>query len=110
VAVRVRPVAPSFWRVGRVGRRHLPAKKAVSAKTGAHWFESNTLRQILKRIDMLKPTANYKMSSQTKAGLALGKFKDAHARGSWKRAMIQAELTAAIQPRREKAKRESAGE
>jgi hypothetical protein len=50
------------------------------------------------------------MSSQTKAGLALGKFKDAHARGSWKRAMIQAELTAAIQPRREKSKRESAGE
>ena len=42
------------------------------------------------------------MSSQTKAGLALHKFKDAHQRGMWKRAMIQAELTAAIQPRREK--------
>ncbi len=59
---------------------------------------------------MLKPTANYKMSKQTKASLALDKFKDTHARGAWKRAMIQAELSEAIQPRREKGKRESAGE
>jgi protein involved in temperature-dependent protein secretion len=55
---------------------------------------------------MLRPTANYKMSKPTKTGLALHKFKDAHARGAWKRAMIQAELSAAIQPKREKGKRE----
>jgi hypothetical protein len=50
----------------------------------------------------MKPTANYKMSKQTKTSLALGKFKDAHARGQWKRAMIEAELSAAVQPKREK--------
>lgn len=55
---------------------------------------------------MLKPTANYRMSKQTKASLALSKFKDAHARGAWKRSMIQAELAAAIQPKREKVRRE----
>jgi len=59
---------------------------------------------------MLRPTANYKMSKPTKTGLALHKFKDAHSRGAWKRAMIQAELSAAIQPKREKSRREPAGE
>lgn len=54
---------------------------------------------------MLKPTANYKMSKPTKTGLALHKFKNAHDRNAWKRAMIQAELSAAIQPKREKIKR-----
>jgi hypothetical protein len=54
---------------------------------------------------MLKPGSNYKMSKQTKASLALGHFKDAHARGAWKRAMIEAELTAAQQPRREKGRK-----
>jgi hypothetical protein len=53
----------------------------------------------------MKATANYKMSSATKTGLALGKFKDAHHRGQWKRAMIDAELSAAVQPRREKTNR-----
>lgn len=42
----------------------------------------------------MKPDKNYRMSSTTKAMLALGKFKDAHQRGQWKRAMIDAELTA----------------
>ncbi len=55
---------------------------------------------------MLKPTANYRMSKTTKASLALGSFKDAHARSAWKRSMIQAELSAAIQPKREKVRRE----
>ncbi len=55
---------------------------------------------------MLKPTANYRMSKQTKASLALGKFRDEHDRGAWKRSMIQAELAAAIQPKREKVRRE----
>lgn len=56
---------------------------------------------------MLKPTANYRMSKTTKASLALSHFKDEHARGAWKRSMIQAELSAAIQPKREKVRRES---
>ncbi len=56
---------------------------------------------------MLKPGPNYRMSSLTKASLALSKFKDAHARGQWKRAMVQAELAAAIQPKREKSQRNS---
>ena len=32
------------------------------------------------------------MKASTKAMLALGKFKDAHDRGQWKRAMIGAQL------------------
>ena len=59
---------------------------------------------------MLKPTANYRMSAQTKRTLALGKFRSAEDRNSWKRAMIQAELAAAIQPKREKNRRESSAE
>jgi hypothetical protein len=45
---------------------------------------------------MLKPTSNYKMSSTLKASLALGKFTDAHQRGAWKRACIDAELASKI--------------
>lgn len=59
---------------------------------------------------MLKPGPNYKMSSRLKTCLALGKFKDSHSRGEWKRAMIQAELAAAIQPKREKTRKEQQGE
>jgi hypothetical protein len=59
---------------------------------------------------MLKPTANYRMSKQLKTSLALGQFKDAHQHGAWKRAMIQAELSAAIQPKREKSRKDSRGE
>ena len=52
---------------------------------------------------MLKPTANYRMSGQLKRSLALSKnFQDPHKKGEWKRAMIQAELAALIQPKREK--------
>lgn len=58
----------------------------------------------------MRATANYKMSKQTKTSLALDKFKDNHARGAWKRAMIEAELSAAVQPKREKGKREAKGE
>lgn len=43
---------------------------------------------------MNKPTANYRMSSRLKTMLALGKFRDAHDRGQWKRAMIDAEIEA----------------
>ena len=45
---------------------------------------------------MLKPTSNYKMSPSLKASLALTKWKDAHAYGQWKRAMIDAELCSKI--------------
>jgi hypothetical protein len=45
---------------------------------------------------MLKPTSTYKMSKQTKTSLALGRFKDEHQRGAWKRAMIDAELQAKV--------------
>ena len=36
------------------------------------------------------------MSSTLKASLALGKFTDAHQRGAWKRACIDAELASKI--------------
>ena len=58
----------------------------------------------------MKPGPNYKMSKATKTGLALSKFKDAHQRGAWKRAMIDAELSAAIQPKREKNRREQSAD
>jgi hypothetical protein len=45
---------------------------------------------------MLKPTSNYKMSPLLKISLATGKFKDAHQRGAWKRACIDAELASKI--------------
>ncbi len=55
---------------------------------------------------MNKPGPNYKMSSQLKTSLALSKtFQDPHKKGQWKRAMIDAELAAAFQPKREKSKR-----
>lgn len=56
---------------------------------------------------MLKPTATYKMSKATKTALALFKFKDEHERGAWKRAMIDAELSALIKPKPEKNRRGS---
>jgi hypothetical protein len=59
---------------------------------------------------MLKPTANYKMSKQLKTTLAIGKFRNEHDRSAWKRAMIGAELAAALQPKREKNRRDSKGE
>ena len=45
---------------------------------------------------MLKPTSTYKMSKMTKTSLAMGRFKDAHQAGAWKRAMIDAELQSKI--------------
>jgi hypothetical protein len=59
---------------------------------------------------MLKPTSNYKMSKTTKASLALGRFSSQQQRNEWKRSMIQAELSSAIQPKREKNRRESSSE
>ena len=60
---------------------------------------------------MHKPGPNYKMSSLLKTSLALSKdFQDPHKKGQWKRAMIDAELTAAFQPKREKNRREGHSE
>ncbi len=59
---------------------------------------------------MLKPTASYRMSKQTKRSIALGHYRSEEARSSWKRAMIQAELSAAIQPRISKNRKEPTGE
>jgi hypothetical protein len=50
----------------------------------------------------MKSGPNYRMSSTTKASLALSGVLDPHKRGAWKRAMIDAELCAAVQPKREK--------
>ena len=50
----------------------------------------------------MKPGPNYRMSSTTKASLALSPLKDKHQQAAWKRAMIDAELCAAVQPKREK--------
>ena len=57
----------------------------------------------------IKPTANYKMSKTLKASLALSTFQDPHQKGEWKRAMIQAELAEAIQPKRESKGRPQGG-
>ena len=42
----------------------------------------------------MKPGPNYKMSSQLKTTLALGKYRNAEDRNAWKRAMIGAEIKA----------------
>lgn len=44
---------------------------------------------------------DFKLSRETKRILALGKFRNDHERGAWKRAMIDAQVTA------EKFKRDS---
>jgi hypothetical protein len=54
----------------------------------------------------MKPGPNYKMSKTLKASLALSNFQDAHKKGQWKRAMIDAELSSAFQPKREKGRKE----
>ncbi len=56
----------------------------------------------------MKSGPNYKMSKSLKTSLALSSYQDPHQKGQWKRAMIQAELAAAIQPKREKSRRDSA--
>jgi hypothetical protein len=50
----------------------------------------------------MKPGPNYRMSSSTKASLAMNPLKDPHQQAAWKRAMIDAELCGSIQPKREK--------
>jgi hypothetical protein len=69
------------------------------------------LNKLNKEIKMavLKPTKTYKMSKTLKASLALSSFQDPHLKGAWKRAMIDAELSAAIQPKRESKGRPQGG-
>jgi hypothetical protein len=56
---------------------------------------------------MLKPGPNYRMSKQGKRTLATNRMIDSHYRGEIKRSIIQAELAAAIQPKREKGRRDT---
>lgn len=41
---------------------------------------------------MMTSDKNFRMKRSTKIAMALGSFKNAHARGDFKRAMIQAQL------------------
>lgn len=52
---------------------------------------------------MLKPTATYRMSTENK--IRLSKIHDPHLRGAIKRGIIDADLTAAIQVKKEKPQR-----
>ena len=51
----------------------------------------------------MKPGPNFRISSQTKRYAA--RIVDPHKRGEFIRSMVQAELEAAHQPKREKSKR-----
>jgi hypothetical protein len=48
---------------------------------------------------IMKPSATFKLSKETKRILALSKWKNKDQRDAWKRSMIQAELHASVQPR-----------
>jgi hypothetical protein len=50
----------------------------------------------------MKSGPNYRMSSMTKTSLALGKYKNADQKAAWQRAMVDAEVSAAVQPKRDK--------
>ncbi len=54
----------------------------------------------------MKSGPNYKMSKTLKASLALSSFQDPHKKGQWKRAMIDAEIAASFQPKREKGRKD----
>jgi len=54
---------------------------------------------------MLKPGPNYRMSSLAKKSLAT--IADPQKRGEWKRAIIQAELAAAIVPKSKKDRKDA---
>ena len=54
----------------------------------------------------MKPTSSYKMSGLTKMMLASTGFRNVEDRNAWKRAMIEAELQAAVQPRSSRGKQD----
>jgi hypothetical protein len=47
----------------------------------------------------MKASATFKLSKQAKRSLALGQWKNADQRDSWRRQMVQAELAAAVPSR-----------
>jgi len=53
----------------------------------------------------LKPTAAFKLNQQSKRIMA--NYLDPHERGAYKRSMIEAQLAEAIQPKREKTRKEA---
>ena len=55
----------------------------------------------------MKPGPNYRMSSQAKRFAA--RILDPHKRGEFLRSTVQAELTEALQPKREKDRRPAQG-
>ena len=63
-------------------------------------FESHPFRQITQeRNQMIKPGKTFKLSKQSKRLMC--SIVDTHARNAFKRAMIQAELAAAVVIKRE---------
>jgi hypothetical protein len=56
----------------------------------------------------MKPGANFRLSKTAKRMIALMKGSTAEQRNQFKHMMIQAELAAAVQPRREKSRNGSA--
>ena len=58
----------------------------------------------------MKPTKTFKLSKTTKRMVALMKGATADQRNQFKNMMIQAELAAAVQPKREKNRKESQGD
>jgi|688.fasta_scaffold1629860_2 hypothetical protein len=56
---------------------------------------------------MITPKAGFNMKKDIKRSLSLFEFKDSHARGEFKRLMIEAQIFEGIQPRKEKEKKES---
>jgi hypothetical protein len=47
----------------------------------------------------MKANSTFKLSKQAKRSLALGRWKDKDQQDAWRRAMIQAELSAAVPSR-----------
>jgi hypothetical protein len=47
----------------------------------------------------MKANSTFKLSKQAKRSLALGQWKDVDQRDSWRRSLIQAELSAAVPAR-----------
>ncbi len=90
------------------GLRHFPAKKENGDKL-FRWFESNMLRHIThKGNKMHKPTASFKLSKSAKRMIA--STPDKGRASLVKKMMIEAELSAAIQPKRERVRREGNSE
>ena len=82
------------------GRRQLLAKESAPLK-GSVGSNPTASSNFLSKGNIMKPDSKYRMRSSTKASLAMSPLKDPHQQAAWKRAMIDAELCSAIQPKRE---------